>query len=61
MKYKSYVIRYISEIFDYPLQKVKFRIIAKDALQEADFLISLPWVHRVEVWDGDRRMLLAVQ
>lgn len=31
-----------------------------EALREAAYYGACFWVHRVEVWDGDRRMLLAV-
>lgn len=33
---------------------------AAEALRVANYHASCFWVHRVEVWDGDRRMLLAV-
>lgn len=33
---------------------------AAEALREADYHAACFWVHRVEVWNGDRRLLLAV-
>lgn len=33
---------------------------AAEALKEAAYHAACFWVHRVEVWDGTRRMLLAV-
>lgn len=55
-----YMVVYFDDIFD---KHVKHRInypTAKEALKRAAFHASCFWVHRVEVWDGDRRMLLAV-
>lgn len=33
---------------------------AKMSLMKANELISFSWIHRVEVWKYDRRILLAV-
>ena len=54
------MVIYWDDLFDRHVEHHVNYHTPKEALEEAAFRISYCFIHRVEVWDGDRRMLLEV-
>lgn len=60
MNNKPFMVVHYSDFFYTHTKIIANYPTAKEALEKAAFHMSCFWVHRVEVWHGDFRLLLAV-